>query len=183
MKSIFSKSWKASKQPRKQIKFRANAPNHILRKFMSAHLDKPLRKKYEMRSLEVRKGDEVKILRGKFRGKLGKISVVDVKYERVQVDGAQRAKEGGEKLETWFHPSNLKIISIDSSDRKRLKRNKKAEVKVEVAPKGVPSDEGKEKVKGEVEKKVEGDGKEKKETGKAETKKINKEPKNAHKEK
>ena len=136
MKSEFSKTWNASKQPRKQVKFRANAPNHIKRTFMGATLDKPLRTKYGMRNIEVRKGDEVKIMRGKFRGKQGKVGTVDVKHTRVQIDGVQRAKKGGEKVETWFHPSNIKIIILDTNDRKRLK-NSKMEVKVEekAAPK------------------------------------------------
>jgi len=34
MKKIFSTHWKASKQPRKQRKYRAKAPLHIKRKFL-----------------------------------------------------------------------------------------------------------------------------------------------------
>ncbi len=128
MKSEFNKSWNASKQPRKQVKFRANAPNHIKRTFMGATLDKPLREKYGRRNIEVRKGDEVKIMRGKFKGKQGKVGEVDVKYCRIQVDGIQRVKAGGEKLITWFHPSKVKIIILNDKDAKRLKGIKKAEV-------------------------------------------------------
>ncbi|MBU2576853.1 MAG: 50S ribosomal protein L24 [Nanoarchaeota archaeon] len=124
MKSEFSKTWNSSKQPRKQVKFRANAPNHIKRTFMGSTLDKALRTKYGMRNIEVRKGDEVKIMRGKFRGKQGKVGTVDVKHTRVQIDGVQRAKKGGEKVETWFHPSNVKIIVLNSDDRKRMKKGK-----------------------------------------------------------
>lgn len=121
MKSEFSKSWNSSKQPRKQVKFRANAPNHISRTFMGSTLDKELRNKYGRRTIEVRKGDEVKVMRGKFRGKQGKVGIVDIKRTRLQIDGIQRVKAGGEKLITWFHPSNVKIIILDVSDRKRLK--------------------------------------------------------------
>ena len=110
MKSEFSKTWNSSKQPRKQVKFRANAPNHIKRTFMGATLDKELRKKYGMRNIEVRKGDEVKVMRGKFKGKQGKVGSVDIENTRLQIDGIQRSKAGGEKLVTWFHPSNVKII-------------------------------------------------------------------------
>ena len=131
MKSEFNKSWNSSKQPRKQVKFRANAPNHIKKTFMGSTLDKPLREKYGMRSIEVRTGDEVKIMRGKFKGKQGKVGSVDVKHTRLQVDGVQRAKKGGEKVETWFHPSNVKIIVLHTEDKKRMKRNKAAEIKTE----------------------------------------------------
>ncbi|MCK4649982.1 50S ribosomal protein L24 [Candidatus Pacearchaeota archaeon] len=122
MKSEFNKSWNSSKQPRKQVKFRANAPNHIKKKFMGSTLDKALREKYGRRSISVRNGDEVKIMRGKFKGKQGKVGIVDIKNTRIQVDGIQRVKSfGGEKLITWFHPSNVKIIILDVSDEKRLK--------------------------------------------------------------
>lgn len=122
MKSKFSKSWSASVQPRKQRKFVTNAPNHIKRRLMGATLDRGLRTKYGIRSIEVRKGDGVKVMRGKFRGKQGKVGIVDVKNMRIQIDGLQRAKKGGEKVETWFHPSNVKIIVLDEEDKKRLKR-------------------------------------------------------------
>jgi large subunit ribosomal protein L24 len=96
---------------------------------MGATLDKELRKKYGMRNIEVRKGDEVKVMRGKFAKKQGKVGDVDVKHTRIQIDGLQRSKAGGEKLITWFHPSNVKIIVLNVDDKKRMKRNKKVEEK------------------------------------------------------
>ncbi len=131
MKAEFNKSWSSSKQPRKQVKFRANAPNHIKRTFMSSSLDKKLREKYGRRNIVVRKGDEVKVMRGQFKGKQGKVGAVDIKNTRIQIDGVQRSKSGGEKLITWFHPSNVKIIILDDKDERRLKLNKKVENKVE----------------------------------------------------
>jgi large subunit ribosomal protein L24 len=130
MKSVFNKTWNSSKQPRKQIKFLVNAPNHIKKKLMGATLDKPLRKKYGRRSIEVRKGDEVKIMRGKFSGKQGKVGAIDIKNSRIQVDGVQRSKFGGEKLKTWFAASNVKIIILDEKDSRRMKK-KKVETKTE----------------------------------------------------
>jgi len=56
MKKKFSNSWKASKQVRKQRKFRYNAPLHIKHKFLSAHLSKELMKKYGTRNIPVKKG-------------------------------------------------------------------------------------------------------------------------------
>lgn len=131
MKSEFNKSWNSSKQPRKQVKFRANAPNHIKRTFMGSTLDKPLREKYERRNIEVVKGDEVKIMRGKFTGKQGKVGKVDIKHTRIQVDGIQRTKKGGEKIETWFHPSSVKIIILNDKDSRRFNKSKKAVTKTE----------------------------------------------------
>ena len=130
MESKFKKSWKSSKQPRKQRKFRINAPLHIKRKFLAAHLSKELRGVYGKRNIEVRKGDEVKIMRGKLTGKTGKVGIIDLKNTRIQIDGITREKRTGEKIITWFSPSKVMIISLDTSDAKRFK--KKVESKIEV---------------------------------------------------
>ncbi|MBT3397473.1 50S ribosomal protein L24 [archaeon] len=152
MKSKFNKSWVASKQPRKQRKYVANAPNHLKRKLMGSPLDKPLREKHGRRTIEVRTGDEVKIMRGKFNGKLGKVGKVDVKNTRIQVDGAQRAKKGGEKVETWFHPSKVKIMGLNLEDSRRMKKSKSKEVKDKTNEIKKEVKEGKEKQKVKVNK-------------------------------
>jgi len=159
MKAEFNKSWNSSVQPRKQVKFRANAPNHIKRTFMGSTLDKPLREKYGRRNIEVRKGDEVKVMRGKFKGKQGKVGTVDIKKTRLQIDGIQRAgRAGGEKLITWFHPSKVKIIILNTDDSRRLHKEKKSE-------------EAKKEVK-EEKKEVKKEVKEEKKETKTETKKV-----------
>lgn len=130
MKSEFNKNWVRSVQPRKQRKFRANAPNHIKKTFMGCTLDKALREKHGRRNIEVRKGDEVKVMRGKFKGKQGKVGVVDIKNTRLQIEGIQRAgKAAGEKLITWFHPSSVKIIILNTDDKKRMKKKMKQDAK------------------------------------------------------
>ncbi len=121
MKQKFSKKWISSIQPRKQRKFRANAPLHIRRKLMGANLSKELRKKYSKRSFPVRKEDSVKIMRGEFKGKTGKVNVVDYKKLRVTVDGINRTKKDGTKLAVYFHPSNLQIKELNLEDVKRKK--------------------------------------------------------------
>lgn len=131
MKSEFSSSWISSKQPRKQHKYRMNAPTHIKRKFLGATLDKNLRSKHGRKSIEVRSGDEVKIMRGKFSGKQGKVSVIDLENSRIQIEGINREKRGGEKIPTWFSPSKVKIMSLNESDAKRLKKNGVSESKKE----------------------------------------------------
>lgn len=125
MNKKFSQHWKSSKQRRKQRKYLANAPLHTKNKFVSSNLAKGLRKTYGIRSLTLRKGDEVKILRGKFNGKNGKINSVSLKRTRVTIEGVQNKKKDGTKINVYFHPSNLQIISIGSEDKKRLKRIKK----------------------------------------------------------
>jgi len=129
MKKIFSTSWKASRQTRKQRKYRANAPLHIKHKFLSANLSKGLRKKFGARNTEIRKGDNVKVMRGEFKKKTGKIASVDIKKTRVAIEGMQRKKKDGTKVNVYFHPSNLQIQEI-KEDKLRLK-GKKSEIKQE----------------------------------------------------
>ncbi len=122
MKQEFSKSWVGSSQVRKQRKYRANAPLHVKRKMISGHLNKELNKKYGKRSFPIVKGDEVKIMKGSFKGKEGKISVVDTKRGRVAVENIQRKKKDGTKINVWFDGSNLQIQTLKLDDKKRVKR-------------------------------------------------------------
>ena len=120
MKQNFSSHWKSSKQPRKQRKYLARAPLHIKHKFLSANLSKDLRKKYQRRSFPLRKGDSIKIMRGSFNGKTGKISKIDLKDSGASIEGIQRSKKDGTKVEIFFHPSNLQIIELNLEDKKRI---------------------------------------------------------------
>jgi ribosomal protein uL24 len=65
-------------------------------------------------------------MRGKFKKKQGKVLDVDYKYTRIHVEGVELAKKNGEKTPVWMKPSNLKIIKLDDSDKKRFKNVKKA---------------------------------------------------------
>ena len=89
MKKLFSKYWKSSKQPRKQRKYRANAPLHIKRKMININLSKDLRKSHGKRSCPAVKGDLIKVMRGKFRKKQGKITRVDIKKLKISIENVQ----------------------------------------------------------------------------------------------
>ncbi|MDP4012769.1 MAG: 50S ribosomal protein L24 [Candidatus Nanoarchaeia archaeon] len=124
----FSTSWKGSKDPSKQRKYSLNAPNHLKRKQVSSHLSKDLRTQYNRRSMQVKAGDSVKILRGQFRKLSGKVNRVDLKKVRVFVEGIGLTKKDGSKVPYPLHPSNLMIQTLDISDKKRkaiVERNKK----------------------------------------------------------
>ena len=95
MKSQFSTSWVSSVQPRKQRKYRYEAPLHVRHKFLSAHLSKELRKKYSKRSLPLRVGDEVLVMRGFFKKKKAKVFVP-------------------------MDPSVIQILTLTLDDKKRL---------------------------------------------------------------
>jgi large subunit ribosomal protein L24 len=128
MKQKFSTSWKASKQPRKQRKYLANAPLHLKAKLVSVNLSKPLRKTVGKRNIQIRKDDKVKVMRGKFKGQQGKVLSVSLKYSKIYIEGIQTTKMDNSKANVPLKPSNLQIIEM--TDRK--KKSKKTEVKEEI---------------------------------------------------
>lgn len=120
MEKEFSTSWRASKSPRKQRKYRYNAPLHIKRKFLASNLSKDLKKKYSKRSFIVRKGDKVKVERGKFRDKIAKVNRVNISKQLVYLDGIDYTKKDGSKLPIGLHPSNLTIVELTLDDKERM---------------------------------------------------------------
>lgn len=121
MRKKFSKAWIFSKSIRKQRKFRTNAPLHTRHSFLSAHLSKELRKKYSRRSLPLRKGDEVYVMRGAHSKKKAKIVSLNSTKSKVSLEGIQQTKKDGTKVNVFFRPSALQIISLNDSDKERLK--------------------------------------------------------------
>lgn len=119
MKSIFSKTWNRSIQPRKQRKYRYNAPLHIRQKFIKVHLSKELREKHKRRAFGLRKSDKVKILRGQFKGKMGKVERIDLKKSKVYITGIDSIKKDGTKEFLPLEPSNLLITELNLEDKKR----------------------------------------------------------------
>lgn len=125
MKSVFSLSWIKSKQPRKQKKFRANAPSHIRRKFMGSNLSKDLRSKHNLKTVPVVKGDKVKIVVGQFKGQEGIVDRVDALRTKVYISCAQVTKKDGSKTYYPLNPSNLMIVELNLKDSKRIKQDTK----------------------------------------------------------
>ncbi|MFH1889284.1 MAG: 50S ribosomal protein L24 [Nanoarchaeota archaeon] len=125
MKKKFSTSWVASKQPRKQRKYLVNAPLHLKKKMISANLSKALREKFGKRSAPLRKNDEVKIMRGKFKGKRGKVLRVMLKMQMIEVEGVQAKKLDGSKVNLKLNPSNVQLVEMNLEDKKRSKNMKK----------------------------------------------------------
>ncbi|HLD57367.1 MAG TPA: 50S ribosomal protein L24 [archaeon] len=137
MKTAWSRSWISSKQPRKQRKYRYNAPAHIRHKFLSANLSKELRQKFGLRSIPLRKGDEVQVMRGGFKGTKGLIEEVDSKKLKVYIAGIKVKKVDGSEVAKSVDASNLKITSLKLDDKRRqevIARAKKGKVPTE-APK------------------------------------------------
>lgn len=101
-----------SSQPRKKRKALYNAPMHVRQKLVSAHLSKELRKEKKKRSLPVKKGDRVKVLRGSFKGRSGKVTRVSLNTCRVFVEGLLVKKQSGKEVQAPIQPSNIVITEL-----------------------------------------------------------------------
>ena len=121
----FSKNWVSSKKPNKQRKYRFNAPLHIRGSLLNAHLSKELRTKYSIRSLRVRTGDKVRIMRGQFKKQEGTVEEVDMKNLRVYISKIEHVKRDGSKARYPIQPSNLLLVELNTDDKLRLVAQKK----------------------------------------------------------
>jgi len=134
----FSNRWKSSSKKSKQVKYRANAPLHIKRKFVRSHLSKELKQKYGKRSMGVRVGDKVKIVRGQFKKKEGRVEEILLKDAKLYISGAEAIKKDGGKRFYPVDPSNVIITTLVLEDKKREailnrtgEKKAKADVKAE----------------------------------------------------
>lgn len=107
------------KNPRKQRKRLFNAPAHIRHKMMAAPLSSELASSKGAKTLPVRKGDTVRILRGDNKGFEGKVSRVDLKAYRVYMEGLTREKVDGTNIFLAVHPSKIQIRSLNLDDKYR----------------------------------------------------------------
>ena len=110
-----------SKQPRKQRKALYNAPAHARGKYLSATLSKDLREKLGKKSLPLRSGDKVRVLRGDFKGHEGEVLDVDYGSYKVTIEEVTLSKPDGTAVFLPVDPSNLMIIDADTKDDRRIK--------------------------------------------------------------
>ena len=108
-------------QPRKQRKARYNAPAHARGKYLSASLSKELREKVGKKSLPVRSGDKVRVVRGDFKGHEGEVLSVDYTSYKVTIEDVTLSKPDGTNAFLPVDPSNLVIIDADLKDDRRIK--------------------------------------------------------------
>lgn len=118
-----------SSAPRVQRRLHFNAPSSERRVRMSAPLSKELRAKYNVRSLPIRKDDEVKIVRGsnKVTAVSGKVTACYRKKYAILVEGATKDKANGQTAKLTIQPSNVVITKLKlTKDRKDLLDRKAA---------------------------------------------------------
>ncbi|KAI9503880.1 60S ribosomal protein L26 [Coemansia spiralis] len=114
-----------SSSSRKARKAHFQAPSHIRRKLMSAPLSKDLRKKYEVRSIPIVKGDEVVVSRGQYKGREGKVVAVYRKKWVIHIERLVREKVNGASAPVPVHPSNVTVNTLKlTKDREDILKRK-----------------------------------------------------------
>ncbi|KAB0346991.1 hypothetical protein FD754_011848 [Muntiacus muntjak] len=76
-----------------------NASSHVRRKIMSSPLSKKLRQKYSVRSMPIRKDDEVQ--------QIGKVVQVYRKKHIIYIERVQQEKVNGTAVHVGIHPSKI----------------------------------------------------------------------------
>jgi large subunit ribosomal protein L24 len=116
-----------SKQPRKQRKARFNAPSHKRRKMISSHLSDELIKTYNVRSIPIRKGDLVRVIRGNSSIFNKECLVTDIfsRNLKIGLEGINVKKSDGTEVARMMDPSNLLIIKLDLTDPLRREKLEK----------------------------------------------------------
>jgi large subunit ribosomal protein L24 len=121
----------SSKKPSKTRSDYYNMPMHKRSKAIMGHLNEKLKKEIGARSVPIRKNDTVKIMRGEYKGKTGKITNVDRLSMKINVEKIVRKKSDGAEYEVAIDPSNVLLIEVEKNDQKRFKNLKASNTKKE----------------------------------------------------
>ena len=126
-----------SSKPRKQRRFRFKAPLHELQHFSHSHVDKSLAKKLGItkRAVQVSKGDTIKIMSGKNRGKTGKVLRVDMRKGFLFIDSMKKKNSRGKEFDIPIRINNVYITDLNLSDKVRA-----GKLKLKAVPKPAVSD-------------------------------------------
>ena len=110
-----------SAKPRKQRKFRYNAPLHTRQHFLHAHLSKEARQKLgiKARSVQVSKGDTVKVMVGKKKGSTGKVTAVSLRKNVIYIDSYMKKNAKGKEFGMPINVSNVYITDLNLADKVR----------------------------------------------------------------
>jgi|TARA_Y100000996_G_scaffold384709_1_gene341566 large subunit ribosomal protein L24 len=124
-----------SRKPGKQRKAQDQAPMHIKRKRVRARLqlDKPDARLAGVRSVTIRVGDTVRVVRGdqshggkRVGGKRnadplnGKVLRVDSDRGRLFIEGSTATKSDNKEEAMPVHSSNVVVVKIDETDKLRM---------------------------------------------------------------
>ncbi len=87
---------------------------------MGAMLSPELQNEHGVKSIPIRTGDTVKVLRGDHRDKEGKVASINLKKMTIAVDGVSVTKADGTEVPRPIQPSKVMITKLELDDEKRL---------------------------------------------------------------
>ncbi|MER3601155.1 MAG: 50S ribosomal protein L24 [Nitrososphaerota archaeon] len=122
-----------SSKPAKSRRRALLAPLHKKSKWVRAPLSKELRSTYHIRSLRVRTGDTVKVMRGGYKGLEGKVTRVFVREGRIAIEGLTRQTSRGRTVPIRIHASKVTLVGLNLEDKRRKEKLEKlAKLRAEV---------------------------------------------------
>ena len=89
---------------------------HKKRKSLSAPLSADLREDYGFRSISIREGDDVELMRGDYKGAEGEVTEVQTDSEKIIVDGVETSKVDESEVTVPVRPSNVKITNLEKDE-------------------------------------------------------------------
>lgn len=92
---------------------------------MSAPLSKELRQQYKIKSIPIRKEDEVTVVRGSKKGSEGKVSSVYRLKFSIQLEKLQVEKSSGASVPINIHPSKVVVTKLYLDDTRKALIQKK----------------------------------------------------------
>merc|ERR1712196_36187 len=105
----------------KSRKAHFTADSSSRRKIMSTSLSKELQAKYNVRSIPVRKDDEVMVVRGIYKNREGKVIACYRRKYVINVERITRDKANGAQVNVGIQPSNCIITKLKlDKDRKMI---------------------------------------------------------------
>lgn len=117
-----------TKNPSKQRKRNIYKTNiYGKRKLLVAKLDEAITKTTNKKRMTVRKGDTIKILRGSYKGKSGKVEKVSYTKAKIYVKDIKQTNSKGQDKLIPFNASNVIITELFLNDNKRIKNLKKVD--------------------------------------------------------
>jgi large subunit ribosomal protein L26e len=118
-----------SSSRRKSRKAHFTAHSEARRKIMSANLSKELQARHGVRSMPIRKDDEVMIVRGIYKTREGKVTSCFRKKFVVHIERITREKVNGSHVPVGISASNLVITKLKLDKDRKAKLEEKGKGK------------------------------------------------------
>uniref|UniRef100_K3WGT3 50S ribosomal protein L24, chloroplastic n=1 Tax=Globisporangium ultimum (strain ATCC 200006 / CBS 805.95 / DAOM BR144) TaxID=431595 RepID=K3WGT3_GLOUD len=117
-----------SSSRRKSRKAHFGAHSTQRRVLMSAPLSKDLQTKYNVRSIPIRKDDEVTVVRGTYKNREGRVTAVYRKKFVIHVAGVVKEKANGQSVPIGIDASKVVVtkLKLDKDRKKILERKNRA---------------------------------------------------------